>query len=376
MRVLHVVPTYLPATRYGGPIHAVHGLCRALVRNGIQVEVVTTNVDGPSDSRVPLDHPATLDGVEVHYFRSPIGRRIYWSPNMRHFLRHAAGTFDLLHLHSVFLFPTLTAARAAGHAGVPYVLSPRGMLVPELVRGKSAVPKRLWIELFEKRTLRDAAAVHFTSAREKSDFDRMGLPLSRSYFVVPNGIDPPVPRPEGPRSGIVCLGRINWKKRLERVIEALPAVAGVGLTIAGNDEERLTASLESLAARLGVRDRVRFAGAVNAKEKYDLLASAAVLVLPSLSENFGNVVLEAMASGCPVVVTPEVGAAPIVEAAQCGRVVSGNPAALAGAINEIVSDPGEAAEMGRRGRAAVEREFTWDAVAGRMRDCYERILLS
>jgi hypothetical protein len=63
MRLLHVVPTYLPATRYGGPIFAVHGLCRALAARGHAVEVFTTSIDGPRDSAVPHGVPVTLDGV-------------------------------------------------------------------------------------------------------------------------------------------------------------------------------------------------------------------------------------------------------------------------------------------------------------------------
>src|SRR5262249_2892122 len=68
MRILHVVPTYLPAVRYGGPIFAVHGLCRALARRGHHVEVFTTNVDGSGASPVPLGEPVDLDGVQIRYF--------------------------------------------------------------------------------------------------------------------------------------------------------------------------------------------------------------------------------------------------------------------------------------------------------------------
>ena len=71
MRLLHVVPTYFPAVRYGGPIHSVHGLCAALAARGHDVHVFTTNVDGPGDSVVPLGKPVSMDGVNVWYFPSP-----------------------------------------------------------------------------------------------------------------------------------------------------------------------------------------------------------------------------------------------------------------------------------------------------------------
>src|SRR5882724_5080372 len=112
MRILHVVPTYLPATRYGGPIFAVHGLCRALVSRGHDVEVFTTNVDGNGTSDVPVGRPVPLDGVQVHYLPATI-RRVYYSPAMRTLLHKRAADFDVIHAHSVFLWPTALAARTA-----------------------------------------------------------------------------------------------------------------------------------------------------------------------------------------------------------------------------------------------------------------------
>ena len=68
MKILHVVPTYYPAVRYGGPIRSVHGLASALAAQGHDVHVYTTNVDGEGVLPVPLDRPVQLDGVNVWYF--------------------------------------------------------------------------------------------------------------------------------------------------------------------------------------------------------------------------------------------------------------------------------------------------------------------
>src|SRR5262245_51725168 len=137
MRILHVIPSYLPAVRYGGPIFATHGLCRALVARGHEVTVFTTNIDGPESSPVLTELPVNLDGVQVRYFPCPLLRRLYWAPALARALNNEIGQFDAVHLHSVFLWPTWAAARAAHKAGVPYVLSPRGMLVKELIRRRS-----------------------------------------------------------------------------------------------------------------------------------------------------------------------------------------------------------------------------------------------
>jgi glycosyltransferase involved in cell wall biosynthesis len=375
VRLLHVVPTYLPATRYGGPIYAVHGLCRALAARGHDVDVFTTNVDGDCDSDVPLDGPVGLDGVRVHYFPSPSpGRRIYISPPMRRALAEHLAGYDLLHLHSVFLWPTWAAARAGERAGVPYVVSPRGMLVPELIRRKSRFVKNAWIRAVETRTFRHSSGIHFTAQRELDDARQIPIPLP-DPFIVPNGIDlPAAPSRDRAAATLLFLGRINWKKGLDRLLDAIKAVPEAKLVIAGNDDEELTPKLRAQAERSGIADRIEFRGPVFGAAKEELLQTATALVLPSLSENFGNVVLEAMAVELPVIVSPEVGLAADVTLARTGIVTSSLPERLAAAIHGLLSDGGARAAMGKRGRELVKQRFTWDRIAMHMEEHYLRIV--
>jgi glycosyltransferase involved in cell wall biosynthesis len=372
VRLLHVVPTYLPATRYGGPIYAVHGLCRALAARGNDVNVFTTNVDGDSTSKVPLFTAVPMDGVSVHYFPSA-WRRLYVSPAMRTALQKTIAGYDVVHLHSVFLWPTYAAARAARKAGVPYVISPRGMLVPELIRRKSRLVKNVWIEMIEKRTFRESSGIHFTAQREWDDARELSLPLP-DPFIVPNGID------ESPASAttrlpdtLLFLGRINWKKGLDRLLDAMRLIPDVKAVIAGNDEEQLTARLRAQAERNGIADRVDFCGPVSGEGKERLLRTSTALVLPSLSENFGNVVLEAMAAEMPVILTPEVGLAVDVANAGAGLVTNGEPEPLAAAIRSLLRDGELRLAMGKRGRQLVHSRFTWDRVAAQMEQNYQRI---
>src|SRR5688500_10387800 len=125
VRLLQVVPTYYPAVRYGGPIFSVHGLARGLVARGHDVEVFTTNVDGAAHCDVPLSTPVLVDDVKVRYFACDLVRRLYWSPTLGDALKGQVGRFDVVHLHSVFLWPTWFAARQAARKGVPYLVSPR-----------------------------------------------------------------------------------------------------------------------------------------------------------------------------------------------------------------------------------------------------------
>ena len=176
VKLLHVVPTYLPAWRHGGPILAIHGLCKALVARGHQVTVFTTDVHGEGKLDVPLARPVEIDGVEVRYFPVCLAPPpLYFAPGLAAAVREEAARFDAVHLHSVFLWPTSAAARAAERAGVPYLLSPRGMLVPELIRARGRWRKLAWMLLAERRTIERAAALHATSALEAAEAARLGL---------------------------------------------------------------------------------------------------------------------------------------------------------------------------------------------------------
>ena len=385
MKILHVVPTYYPAVRYGGPIRSVHGLASALAAHGHEVHVYTTNVDGIGSLPVPLDRPVQLDGVNVWYFATNAGRRLYRSLGMGQALDSNVASFDVVHLHSVFLWPTSVAARTARRAGIPYVLSPRGMLVGDLIRRKSTLAKRAWIALFERRNIEGAAAVHLTSEIEARELQTLGFRCAR-WAVVPNGIEfPSKELPSGNLGGVFAngmrrpyvlfLGRLNWKKGLDRLIPAMEQVTNANLLIAGNDEENYQPELEALARRCGVFDRVRFLGPVHDEKKWELLSSAEILALPSYSENFGNVVLEAMAAGCAVIVTPEVGVASIVHDTGSGIVAPGDPKKFGLEMKQMLDDCKRRRTMGDAGQRAVKAKYTWNVISNQMLDVYKDILL-
>jgi glycosyltransferase involved in cell wall biosynthesis len=379
MKILHVVPSYLPATRYGGPILSIHGLGAESAQQGHEVHVYTTNVNGDGDSDVPVGSPVNMDGIEVSYFPSKRLRRLYYSPPMQDALSVSVKDFDILHLHSIFLWPTWMAARCARANDKPYVLAPRGMLVKDLVRRRGQLRKTAWIRLIERRNLEHADAVHATSETESTEISRFGFALRR-LVIVPNGYTGPPSGEASPRSAggdrlrVLYLGRISWKKGLDRLLEAMALVPDAELLLAGNDDEQYRAELESLVAKLGLNGRIRFLGFVGDSEKSALLESVDLLVLPSYSENFGNAVLEAMAHACPVVVTPEVGISASVENAGAGLVVPGQPETLADAIARLCRDRTLRMSMGEAGKRVTEREFGWPRVATKMISVYQEIL--
>lgn len=379
MKLLHVVPTYWPATRYGGPIHSVHGLCAELARRGHDVAVYTTNVDGPGVSAVPIGVPVDRDGVAITYFATGAGRRFYRAPMLGLALARSLPDFDVVHAHSAFLWPPLAAAHAARRSDVPYVLSPRGMLVPELIARKSALAKKAWIQLFERRSVAAAAAIHVTSDIEGEDLARLGLQAKR-LATIANGVDVPAPIPGRtrldhlPRPIVLYLGRISWKKGLDRLIPAVAEIDAAQLVIAGNDEEDLLPRLRKLAQEYAVADRTHFVGPVDGMEKWRMLAAADLLVLPSASENFGNALLEAMGAGVPVVTTRAVGLARAITDAGSGVVVEDQSiAGLAAALAALIGDPVLRQRMGANGRRLVRERYTWPAIAGNFEALYAEI---
>jgi len=373
----------LPAVRYGGPIFATHGLCKALAARGHEVQVFTTNIDGPGTSLVPTGRPVYLDGVQVRYFSCHLLRRLYWAPELSRALESEIRKFDVIHLHSVFLWPTWAAARRARKAGVPYVLSPRGMLVKDLIVRRSRLVKSAWIQIIERSNLEQAAAVHLTSQLEATELERFGWRLRR-LVVIPNGVDEPslsngLISPEvesiaGEQPLILFFGRISWKKGLDRLLRAFACTKVGKLAIVGSDDEGLSPQLSQLATALGIGDRVRILPrTVIGFEKERLFSAAGIFVLTSYSENFGNTVLEAMRRCVPVVVTPEVGAADIVRESGAGLVVGGDPISLSGAIGRLASDVGLARSMGQAGQQHAIASYSWIQIATRMEHVYENL---
>jgi len=383
MRILHVVPTYLPATRYGGPIVAVHSLCRALAARGHAVEVFTTSIDGPDDTAVPHDRPVMLDGLTVRYFASRRLRRLSYAPALMQSLRRDMAGADVVHLHSAFLWPTWRAARLSHRRRIPYVVSPRGMVVKKLIASRHRLIKSAWIALIERANLEQASAIHATSAIEAEEIKKFGWRLPR-IAVVPNGVDAidEATRQGAPSADIAALarqqplvlffGRLARVKGLDRLLRAFAGTRHGTLAIVGNDYEGLLPELSELARHLKIDHRVRIVPrAISEADKQSMYAAARVFVLPSYSESFGNVVLEAMQYGVPVIVTPEVGAADVVKESGGGLVADGDAPSLGAAIDRLTEDVAGSAAMGRAGRTHVHERYGWPSVAARMEALYD-----
>jgi glycosyltransferase involved in cell wall biosynthesis len=293
--------------------------------------------------------------------------------------------FDVAHLHSVFLWPTWRAARIAQAAEVPYVISPRGMLVKRLIASRHRLLKNAWIALIERSNLERAAAVHATSQVERGELEQFGWKLRR-IIVAPNAADevdenarsgavsPDIAALRGEQPLVLFFGRLARVKGLDRLLRAFARTQRGMLAIVGTDYENLAQELLQLADTLKIRHRVRLVTrVVSGADKEHVFAAARVLVLPSYSESFGNTVVEALARGIPAIVTPEVGAAEAVMQSGGGLVADGAAAPLGAAIAALVDDPARAAAMGEAGRHYAQRHYGWPSVAGQMEALYQQV---
>lgn len=389
-KILHIVPTYLPAYRYGGPIESVHALNTELVRQGAEVTVYTTNIDGPDDLKVQTGIPVNIDGVKVYYFKASRWLRPwFYSRHMQSALRQNLKNFDLIHITSVFLSASTLGAYYARKFGKPYIISPRGNLMRSPLTSHW-LKKYLYIALIEKRNLRHAAAIHFTVPAEKEDYIAAGFPMKHA-IVLPNGIDPRKFTHEYVRGSfreryrigkekrlVVFLGRLNWMKGFDTLIPAFAEVVKKApdtvLAIVGGDEREYKKNIQSLIAEFRLEEKVVFAGMLRGAEKYAALRDGNLFVLPSYSENFGMAAIEAMHAGLPVVVTEGVGIAEDIKEAGAGLVVKKELHALAEAICSVLNDANSGKEMGRRGKALVEQKFYESRIGERFLAEYNKLI--
>jgi glycosyltransferase involved in cell wall biosynthesis len=393
MKILHIVPTYTPAFRYGGPIWSVHGLNRWLVAAGAEVTVFTTNADGHGVLNVPTGVPVNVDGVTVFYFPRSFPDAWFYSRAMRRALAERIREFDVVHITSVFLAASTLGTHYARRARKPYVISPRGSLMRETIAQKGTLKKKLYLSLIERRNLAHARAVHFTTPIERDEYIAEGLPVTQA-FILPNGIDAPTlgtadgaafrTRNSIPTDAKVILsfGRISWKKGFDTLIPAFARVREKDpravLVIGGNDAEGYSETIRELVRKHGVQQWVRLlvssGSAILGEEKEALFQTASVFVLPSYAENFAIVVLEAMQAGKPVIVSENVGLAEDIAEADAGIVIPKDEELLANALLSLLADASRAERMGAYGRELARTRFSWPAIAKQLLALYTRIV--
>ena len=398
MKILYAVHGYKPAYRVGGPVISVSSAAEMLVRKGHRVVVFTTNSNLDQELDVPINQPTMVEGVEVWYFKheepiqkwlpfvSYLSRSIgfLYCPAMRVALDRVVPSVDLVDTHMPFVYPTYAAAQAAFRHRKPLFYHQRGTFDPARLRFRGT-KKRLYIAAVERPIMRRATTLIALTEAERESFRQFHVPTP--VEVIPNGIDIPLLRLDAAarvqlRFGIAAgapvvlfLGRLHPTKGAERLLDAFARLAvqnrDAVLVMAGPDEWRLEEQWRATMEREGLTNRVLFPGMLTGEDKADILARADLFALPSIGEGFSMGVLEALASSTAVMLSPGCNF-PEVEAAGAGVVVDTDPAAMADVMMRLLSARDDLRAMGARGRRLMADRYSWDVIADRLIDVYEK----
>jgi glycosyltransferase involved in cell wall biosynthesis len=371
MRILISVQNYHPAYSFGGRVINAVALAEGLHGLGHDVEVVTSTVierDG-----IPSRHTYRdcINGVNVTYLGTWLRiKGVSLNPSVLPFALSDIGRFDAVYIIGLYDILGAAVAFAARRAGVPYVVEPSGMLIPIV---QSLRLKRAYHFIFGRPMLNGARAVVVTSQIEWDDALRFGIPREK-LFLSRNGINLEEYKSLPHRgvfrrrlgisddvSLILWLGRIEAKKNLEQLIEALAGLkhCSWALAIVGPSESPdYLNSLKWLASELGIEDRLWFVPGLYNGDKLAAYGDADIFVLVSVNENWGHAAIEAIASGVPVLVTRTCGVAGFVEG-RAGLVVDRSVTDIRAGLERLMAD----SDLYRRFKLQLPdlvSELSWD----------------
>jgi len=370
----------------GGVVRAILDVCEALVERGHSATVLTcdatdiperwTRADHRSPQCVPL--PAARLGVDCI---------------SRAGLQQARGVLsdaDVVHLHTPWSIGNLQLARILRWLAKPYVVTIHGML-DDWSMAQRSLKKRLFLALAGRRFLESAAMVHFTAEQERAQAIRWIPAAAARTAVIPlvfelgpydNLPGPELAREAFPPCGgdeptVLFLSRLHHKKGVELLIDAAAVLHDRGrrfqLLIAGPGDDAYRATLAVRAESLGLAERVHFLGMVRDQLKLSLYQAADVFVLPTQQENFGFVLVEALACGTPVLTTKGTDIWEEIEQAG-GVIVPREAGLLAETMGRLLDDDALREELGPRGRSYIYKWLSHDRVVGQYEELYSTVV--
>jgi glycosyltransferase involved in cell wall biosynthesis len=357
-------------------------LAAEFARQGHDVRVVFHSVVGSQDRIDAMIRSLPgADAVKCQPIPAPVGAEKFLVTQTRRQLAQLLADVQIVHLHGVWDSILKASATVAFRLGIPYVVTPHGMLDPWSLSQKKW-KKKLALALGYRAMLNRAAFLHVLNRDEIELLKPLGL--TSPMQMIPNGITPdeflnlPTPgtfRASHPQLGsspyILFLSRLHYKKGLDILADAFGLLAGknpgVHLVVAGPDEGAATAFKNQIKSA-GLENRVHLTGPIFGDEKLAALVDAACFCLPSRQEGFSLAILEAMACGVPVVISTECHFPEVAEQ-KAGEIVPLSAAAFATALEKVVTNPGE---RGKAGQAMVFEQFTWPKVVGMLVEAYKK----
>lgn len=362
MKVLLSVTSLWP--EYGGPAFSVSRLAAELAGAGIDV-----GLWAPDQSA--LSTPVLPAASTVKRFGGPLTQAL-----------DNFGRPDVIHDNGIWLAHNHQIAVLAAKRAIPRMVSTRGMVDQWSLSHKRWKKGIAW-RLYQRRDLASAQCLHTTAESEAASVK--SFQFGGKVCVIPNGIDVPdaenfdeaqvVEHTSGSRTALF-LSRLHPKKGLLLLIEAWSRLrpAGWKLRIAGPDEGGHKKILERAVLDSKLSDVISFLGPLEGANKAAAFREANLFILPTLSENFGIVVAEALAHGLPVLTTT---GAPwsLLPKRNCGWWVAPTVDGIAEGLSVATSQsPATLRAMGDKGRTLVLSEFSWNRIAKLMISEYSGIV--
>lgn len=391
LSVLHVIETMAPYE--GGPPRVVAGLAVAQRSMGVDAHILCG--DGtqlPNHVQYWLAHVSGFPTENNHTIVSRSNNPAARAMALRGWLRANLSKFDVVHIHQLWrLVPTLTAT-VCRRLCVPYVIAPHTSLSPWALAQKK--PKKMLARwLVWNRIFRAAAGFHALNDLEAAEIRECIGPGGPPVFVVPNGVSlaefPETPAPKaspalaglcsptgGIRPYILFFARLHTMKGPDLLLEAFASVAIAHpelQMVFGGPDFGMFDTLQRRVAQLHLTNRVHFLGLVSGPERTWLLRNAICLSQPSRDEGFSLSILEAMASGCPVVISERC-KFPQVALHRAGIIVPMSIPDLAAALRLYAGDSARRTSDGRSARRLIESSYTWDIVADKAVQMYARVV--
>ena len=279
----------------GGPSRSVPILVKGLAEHGVDVTLMTIRSE-----RMNL---RAIEGTraKLKLFEPSFSRK-----EIRQYL--IAEGFDLIQIQSMWELSYHKVMAEARKLGIPYIVTPRGMLEPWSMSHKKWKKKLGWW-LYQRKDVQKAACVYATARMEAEHVTELGITTCKA--VIPNGIEtdayPCKTSFDVVRKQVLFLGRIHVKKGIEILFDAwkrvYPDYSKWQLLVVGNGEAEYKHSLENKAEILGLKDCIKILPPMFGAAKTMIYQESAMFCLPSYSENFGMTIAEAMSCGTPVITT-------------------------------------------------------------------------
>jgi len=385
LKILHYIAVYAPAWKFGGPVLSVSQLCEGLVSLGHEVEVFTSNAGLSSQRELPVNQLIIRNGVKVTYFAQATGIGIN-CPGMEESVTARAKEFDIIHVTGVWQRTSGAACIAAKKHCVPYIISPRGALGPYSWRQKTL--KKLAYYLWQERfNVINAASIHYTSKQELEECQWLKLP--GQTFIIPNGINTKFWQPaleeakEWRKSNkinedefvLLNVGRLHHKKGLDLLPQILVSLRHLNwrMVFVGGDDDGTQEKLKQAFQSANLLDRVLFLERCEPRQLLAVYTAANLFVLPSRHENFGNVVIEALACGCPVLISDQVGLHDEVIDSGMGWVIPRVAKDWADFISGVIHSPERLQTIKYSSRSWVEDVFSIETTALEMANYYTKL---